>query len=167
MAERKKKTLGAKGRTKLKAKAEPKPKGRPKKDVDWDKVDKFCRSSATQEEMAHWLGMSIATLYRRIKQKYNQTFQEYYRMHSSDGVMSVRRAHYKSAEDGDVRAQISILKQHGGYQDAVGAAVTELTRIFYPDNGRDPEYVELQPRKSSKPKKPKKRKKRKTAGKAD
>lgn len=72
--------------------------GRPKKELDWDQLEKLCQIQCTAEEIAGWFGVSVDTVERRIKETHGVTFAEYFKKHSASGKISLRRTQYKMAE---------------------------------------------------------------------
>lgn len=88
--------------------------GRPKKnltDKDWDSVRYMCMIHCTGEEIAGVLQMDYDTLNRNCKDKYGYPISEYIKKNQSNGKMSLRRAQWKSAENGNVTMQIFLGKQ--------------------------------------------------------
>lgn len=88
--------------------------GRPKKnltDKDWDSVRYMCMIHCTGEEIAGVLQMDYDTLNRNCKDKHGCPISEYIKKNQSNGKMSLRRAQWKSAENGNVTMQIFLGKQ--------------------------------------------------------
>jgi AraC-like DNA-binding protein len=75
--------------------------GRPKKEIDFEALEKLCMIQCTEEEIAAYFGISIDTLERRINEQYNQTFAEYFAQNRGKGKMSLRRAQYTAAMAGN------------------------------------------------------------------
>ena len=69
--------------------------GRPKKEIDYDMVEKLANIHCTQEEIASMLGMSSRTLQR------DATFCRIYKIGLDKARMSLRRMQWKAAESGD------------------------------------------------------------------
>lgn len=114
--------------------------GRPKKNLspkDWDSVNYMCLIHCTGEEIAGVLGMDYDTLNRNSKEAKGMPISEYIKTHSSGGKMSLRRAQWKSAENGNVTMQIWLGKQWLGQKEqqelAISAddkAVKEIEQYF-------------------------------------
>lgn len=99
-----------------KAKTEPKAKGkggRPKKVIDYDTVEKLAGLMCTQEEISHYLDISVRTLQRDAE------FCRVYKKGMDKGKMSLRRLQYKKAEAGNATMQIWLGKQYLGQKDKV------------------------------------------------
>ncbi|MDP2644119.1 MAG: hypothetical protein Q8P24_04210 [Desulfobacterales bacterium] len=91
--------------------------GRPKIEVDLKQLQAFCQVLCTKEEICIFLGLSLTTLDRRIKESTGETFEGYYKKYSSGGKMSLRRAQYKTALDGNPTMQIWLGKQTLGQKE--------------------------------------------------
>lgn len=65
--------------------------GRPTIEVNWDKFEFACELIATKEEICGLLRVSDATLQRRVKEKYGDTFEGVLRMLSGKTKVSLRR----------------------------------------------------------------------------
>ena len=103
--------------TKKKAVKPRKKMGRPRIEIDTDQVSAFCQVLCTQEEIALFLGCSIETLNRRIKEKSGLTFAGFYQKHSVGGKMSLRRYQYLAAKDGNPTMLVWLGKQVLGQRD--------------------------------------------------
>jgi len=108
--------MAPKGKAKPKAKIKKK-MGRPKIEVDLSQLEAFCQVLCTQEEISLFLGCSVDTLNRRLKESSGQTFADFYKRHSTGGKMSLRRAQYKAAMDGNATMLIWMGKQGLGQRD--------------------------------------------------
>ena len=51
---------------------------RPKKEIDFETVEKLCQIQCTGEEIAAVLGVDYDTLATRVKEEYNMKFSEYF-----------------------------------------------------------------------------------------
>jgi len=85
--------------------------GRPLIEIDYATVEKLALIHCTQEEIAHFLGVSVDTLLSR------KEFVEIYKKGISKGKMSLRRMMWKQAEEGNVTMMIWLSKQLLGYWD--------------------------------------------------
>lgn len=94
--------------------------GRPKKNLtpkEWDSVKYMCMIHCTGEEIAGVMQMDYDTLNRNCKEKYGYNISEYIKKNQSNGKMSLRRAQWKSAENGNVTMQIWLGKQWLGQKE--------------------------------------------------
>lgn len=75
--------------------------GRERTEFSWKVLEKLCHILCTKEEILAIFSCSDSQLEQKIRDKHNQTFQEYYAEHSAKGKMSIRRAQLKKAFAGD------------------------------------------------------------------
>lgn len=89
--------------------------GRPKLDIDKSKATYLCELHCTQEEIAGILDISQDTLIRTIQSWGFVSFAEFFNRYSANGKLSLRRAQFVSAVDGNIVMQkhlgINWLKQ--------------------------------------------------------
>lgn len=85
--------------------------GRPKKEIDYNAVEKLANIQCTQEEIASFLGLSVRTLQR------DEEFCRIYKKGQENGKMSLRRIQYKLAERNPTMA-IWLGKQYLGQRDS-------------------------------------------------
>src|ERR1700720_971612 len=89
-----------------------KPKrGRPRKHVDLELVEKLAHIQCTYGEVAATLGVSVDTLQR------NKDFAVVYKRGAESGRKSLRRMQFESANKGNVVMQIWLGKQYLGQSD--------------------------------------------------
>ena len=86
--------------------------GRPKKEIDYNAVEKLAGMQCTQEEIANFLELSVRTLQR------DETFCRIYKKGMDTGKMSLRRTQFKLAEKSASMA-IFLGKQYLGQKDKV------------------------------------------------
>lgn len=79
---------------------------------DWSNIENLCGLMCTAEEIAGFLGVSADTLDRRIKERCNYGFADYFKRHSSKGRISLRRKQYQVAESGNPTMLIWLGKQY-------------------------------------------------------
>ncbi|MDI6755323.1 MAG: hypothetical protein QME78_13130 [Thermodesulfobacteriota bacterium] len=81
----------------------------------------MCQVFCTLQEISYAFGCSEDTLELRCKEKTGLKFTEFYKKHSGKGKMSLRRAQYKLALEGNATMQIwlgkNILKQRDAPED--------------------------------------------------
>ena len=85
--------------------------GRPKKKLDYELVEKLASIHCTQEEIAEVLSVSARTLQR------DREFCRIYKKGMQMGKISIRRAQFKKALDGDTSMLIWLGKQLLGQKD--------------------------------------------------
>jgi len=90
--------------------------GRPPIDIDWEKFDRLCELSCTQEEIAFFFKCSVDTIANKVEEVHGVTFSEYYRENSTGGRLALRRMLWRSATGTEkikpnVSAQIFLSKQ--------------------------------------------------------
>ena len=74
---------------------------RPEKVIDWDKVDLLLRADCKGTEIAPHFDICANTLYARIKDKYNLSFQEYSCLKKQQGDSQIKAKQLEKALDGD------------------------------------------------------------------
>lgn len=90
---------------------------RPRKEIDYSILQALCRILCTGEECASILGIDYDTLNRGLKREGHGGFAEYYKRHSAEGKVSLRRMQFQAAQDGNVTMQIFLGKQCLGQSD--------------------------------------------------
>lgn len=75
--------------------------GRPKKEINWDELDRLCAIHCTRQEIADWFGVHEDTIDNHCKEVHGVSFSVYYAQNKSKGKMSLRRRQYTKAMDGD------------------------------------------------------------------
>lgn len=86
---------------------------RPKKEIDYDLVNKLAEIQCTQEEIANILDISVRTLQR------DKEFCRIFNMSRENGKMSLKRWQFKRAEQGSDRMLIWLGKQYLGQRDVI------------------------------------------------
>lgn len=96
---------------------------RPKKQIDYDTVEKLASIQCTQEEIANFLNLSVRTLQR------DDEFCRIYKKGMDNGRMSLRRTQFKLAEHNTSMA-IFLGKQYLGQKDIVETDNTkEISKV--------------------------------------
>ena len=95
-------------------------RGRPKKYVDLELVEKLAHIQCTHAEIASTLGVSVDTLQR------NEHFAATYKRGAEGGRKSLRRMQFESANRGNVAMQIWLGKQYLGQTDKGALEVVSL-----------------------------------------
>ncbi len=91
--------------------------GRPKKEIDIKQFENLCGLMCTEEEIAGWFNCSVDTIERWCKREYKVTFAEIFKRLSSKGKLSLRRAQFRIAENGNATMAIWLGKQYLGQSD--------------------------------------------------
>ena len=95
---------------------------RPKKEIDYQAVEKLANIQCTQEEIASFLGLSVRTLQR------DEEFCRIYKKGQDNGKMSLRRMQYKLAEKNATMA-LWLGKQYLGQKDNIEVESTQLVKV--------------------------------------
>lgn len=90
---------------------------RPRKEFNWDELDKLCALHCSKTEVAWFFGIHPDTLDARIREKTGESFSVYFRKASSDGKISARRQLYKMMMNGNTSVAIFIAKNWLGMRD--------------------------------------------------
>jgi hypothetical protein len=98
------------------------PAGRPKKEIDYETVEKLANIQCTQEEIASFLGISTRTLQR------DEQFMELFNRGRENGKMSLRRIQWKHAEKSATMA-IWLGKQYLGQRDNIEVVNNEVSKL--------------------------------------
>ncbi len=97
--------------------------GRPKKEIDYNAVEKLASIQCTQEEIANFLNLSVRTLQR------DEEFCRLYKKGQDNGKMSLRRIQFKLAEKNTSMA-IFLGKQYLGQKDVIETDNThEISKV--------------------------------------
>jgi hypothetical protein len=102
---------------------EPPKRGRPKKQIDLELVERLAHIQCTHAEIASALSVSVDTLTR------NKQFAEVYKRGAEGGRKSLRRMQFESANRGNVVMQIWLGKQYLGQSDHVTSEIRRLPSI--------------------------------------
>lgn len=101
-----------------------KPKrGRPKKHVDLEMVEKLAHIQCTYSEIASTLGVSVDTLQR------HKDFAAIYKKGAEGGRKSLRRMQFESANRGNVVMQIWLGKQYLGQSDQITKEIRKMPSL--------------------------------------
>lgn len=96
--------------------------GRPKKEIDYETVEKLASIQCTQNEIASFLNLSVRTLQR------DEEFCRLYKKGQENGKMSLRRMQWKLAEKNTAMA-IWLGKQYLGQTDKVETIIQETPTL--------------------------------------
>lgn len=76
-------------------------RGRPAKEIDWDKVDRLLEAGCLGTEIAANIGISVSAFYARTEQDKGMNFSQYLQLKRSKGDSLLRVKQFKKAMDGD------------------------------------------------------------------
>jgi hypothetical protein len=94
--------------------------GRPRIQMEWDKIEKMAAIFCTAEEIAAIHGCSVDTIARRCEEEHGITFAEYLKQKQAFGRRSLRRRQYQKAiEEGDRVMLIWLGKQYLGQKESI------------------------------------------------
>ena len=83
----------------------------PNQEIDWDKLDAILRFNASMKDCVEIIGCSCNTIERRIKSKFNLTFDEYRDLKMSKTRMRLAQKQFDVAMAGDRALLIWLGKQ--------------------------------------------------------
>lgn len=86
-------------------------------DLNWDVIDALCGVRCTMAEIAAQVGCSASTIQKRIREKHDMTFGEYWTAKSSTGMIALRRKQFQIAMNGNVAMLIWLGKQILGQKE--------------------------------------------------
>ena len=91
--------------------------GRPRKEVDFEQLEKLCEWHCNQKEIAEFFRMNPNVLKKRVEEHYGQTWAELIAEFKGRGKCLLRKMQWKSAEQGNVTMQIFLGKNYLGQSD--------------------------------------------------
>ena len=91
--------------------------GRPRKEINIEQLRAMVRIQCTAEECAGVFGCSADTLDRRLKEEGYAGFADFYKSYSDEGRVSLRRAQWQAAQNGNPTMLIWLGKQMLGQKD--------------------------------------------------
>jgi hypothetical protein len=115
--------------------------GRPRSDIDWDKVDKFLQAQCDGVSIAGILGIAPLTLYRACQREYNVNFDTYSATKKAEGKELLRANQFKLAMDGNTAMNIWLGKQLLNQRDQIEQRITVPQVHVQPLN--DAEQLEI------------------------
>lgn len=91
--------------------------GRPKANIDWDKVGKLLNAQCNAVGIASVLGISTDTLYLRCQEDNKMEFTAFSELKKSEGKELLRAKQYQIAMTGDKTMLVWLGKQYLGQSD--------------------------------------------------
>jgi len=115
--------------------------GRPKVEIDWDKVSGYLRAQCSSVGIAEILGISTDTLYLRCKKDNKIDYTVFSEQKKSEGKELLRAKQYSMAMNGNITMQIWLGKQYLGQRDKSEIKETGTKKVIleYP---KDIEFKE-------------------------
>ena len=92
---------------------------RPKKNIDWKKVDKMLEAQCLGTEIAAYFDMHPDTFYNRVQEEFGMGFTDFSRRKKDTGKMKLRMAQMESALQGDRSMMIWLGKNYLEQKDKV------------------------------------------------
>lgn len=86
--------------------------GRPKADIDWNKVDKYLQAQCDGVGIAGLLGIHPNTLYLACEDVHKISFSEYSAQKRGEGRELLRTKQFQAAMDGDKTMLVWLGKQY-------------------------------------------------------
>ena len=77
------------------------PVGRPPIEIDWDEFEKLCEMQCTLIEVAGWFRCDEDTIQSKCQEHYGSNFSVISKLKAGSGNVSLRRAQWKKALDGN------------------------------------------------------------------
>ena len=109
------------------------PVGRPRKEIERKHLEELCNMWCTINEICNFFNVTEPTLDTRVKSFGYDNFLGFYKEHSADGKMSLRRAQLSKAlyddAQGNVTMQLWLGKQHLGQTEKVDPATIVEDKI--------------------------------------
>lgn len=90
---------------------------RPRKEIDFQDLDKLMAIQCTAEECAQFFEVSVDTIERRIREEFDMNFAEYFSIKRGHGKIALRRKQYQVALSGNTTLLIWLGKQYLGQSD--------------------------------------------------
>ena len=92
--------------------------GRPRIEIDLEKVRRMCETHCTKDEICYVFGIDEKTLSARLKEVgYDKGFSDYYSKFESVGKVSLRAKQWEVAMEGDGKMLNWLGKQYLGQRD--------------------------------------------------
>lgn len=94
--------------------------GRPPKEFDQKNFESLCQIQCTEEEICQFFSCSEKTLNKWCREKYGANFSQVFREKRGVGKISLRRAQFQAAINGNASLLIWLGKQYLGQSESAG-----------------------------------------------
>ena len=117
-----------------------KPKGRPRKEIDFAEFEKLCHIQATEEEIAGWFECTVPTLRDHVSEHYADedgtlpTFLQVAEGLRGKGKIGVRRGQFQRALKGSDKMLIHLGQQYCNQKDYQDISGNITLTVKYDDN---------------------------------
>jgi len=103
--------------------------GRPKADIDWNKVDKYLQAQCDGVGIAGILGIHPNTFYLACEEKFKISFSEYSAQKRGEGRELLRAKQFQSAMEGDKTMLVWLGKQYLNQREKVDSDVSLTEKV--------------------------------------
>ena len=90
---------------------------RSKTEIDFKELERLCYMQCSEQEIAQWFHCSIDTVARRVREKFDISFAEYFEKKRVGGLISLRHNMFKMSEKSSQMA-IFLAKNWLGMSDS-------------------------------------------------
>ena len=98
-------------------------------DIDLNELEKLCSLQCTDEELAHWFGVTTRTIERR---RLEPAFAEVMERGKAKGRISIRRLQMKLLEEGNATMGVWLGKQILGQVDQITVQENRQIAVLMP-----------------------------------
>lgn len=120
--------------------------GRPEVTLDWKKIDYLIEAGCTGGEIAAQCGVHHDTIYRRVQQRYGESFTDYAARVRQKGDANIRVIQYQKALKGDNNMLIWLGKNRLKQKDKEEITPQEQQKIIFEVNYGNGNQVEILPK---------------------
>ena len=104
--------------------------GRPPKEFDQKNFESLCQIQCTEEEICQFFSCSEKTLNKWCREKYGANFSQVFREKRGVGKISLRRAQYQAALNGNASLLIWLGKQYLGQTENPAALQDDTQKVL-------------------------------------
>jgi IS30 family transposase len=120
--------------------------GRPEVTLDWKKIDYLLEAGCSGGEIAAQCGVHHDTIYRRVQQRYGESFTDYAARIRQKGEANIRVVQYQKALKGDNNMLIWLGKNRLKQRDKEEVEAQEQQKIVFEVNYGNGNQVEILPK---------------------
>ena len=102
----------------------------PKKDIDWKELHALLQFKVSLRFCADYIGVSIDTIRRRIKEEHGMTFGEYHELKMERTATKLQQKAIEMALAGDRTLMIFCLKNLAKWADKVDETTTQKIQVI-------------------------------------